>query len=63
MLLVVKGLIDYGFFDENKTFRDVAKHLFIEDKEIESEILKETLSAVVKGRLLVADGDFLVKNA
>lgn len=62
MLLVVKGLVDYGFFSENKTFGDVAKHLYIEDKELESEILKETLSAAATEGLLALYGDLFVKN-
>lgn len=62
MLLVVKGLVDYGFFNENRTFGDVAKHLFIEDKEIECDILKGTLSDVAAAGLLALHGDLFVKN-
>ncbi|SEL53384.1 hypothetical protein SAMN05421740_106192 [Parapedobacter koreensis] len=51
MRLVVKRLIDYGFFNESKSLTDTAKHLYIDSKE-EETVLKEVLGDAAKGGAL-----------
>ncbi|MDM8173159.1 hypothetical protein RYH73_07995 [Olivibacter sp. CPCC 100613] len=51
MQLVLKGMIDHGFFDSDKTITDTAKHLFIEGKA-EEKIMVRTLNKLAANGLL-----------
>jgi transcriptional regulator with XRE-family HTH domain len=45
--LVIKGMMAHGFFDRPKTMDDVAKHLFITEKE-QLDVLFDVLDGFVK---------------
>lgn len=51
MQLVLKGMIDHGFFNESRTIAETAKHLFIEGKA-EEKIMVRTLNKLAANGLL-----------
>lgn len=56
MQLVLEGMIDYGFFNEDKSIAETAKHLFIEGKA-EEKVLIKVLENLTSANKLAKDGD------
>lgn len=49
--LVLEGLIDYGFFDKQKTAEEVIKHLEIQNNDQKDLLLKALTDLVQEGSL------------